>query len=384
VTEAGAEAAGEPVAARVTTLELFFDLVFVFTITQLSAVLAHELTWEGLGHVALMLGAIWFMYGGYAWLTNAIDLGDPVNRALLLAGMCGYFVIALAIPTAFAGSGLTFGLAYVLVVLVHTWLFAHGGPVGAAEGIRRLAPSNGGNAALVLLGGALGGTAQVVIWTVAVVLLWVLPKLIGNEDFTIAPAHFVERHGLVVIVAIGESVVAIGIGAGELAIDLELVLIAVLGLLLSAGLWWTYFGGDDARAEEALTALPVRRRAQAARDAFGYAHYVLLLAIVCVAVGLKKATGHAYDPLEAGPALALAGGVALFLAGDVWFRSLLRIGTGWGRAAGAAAALATIPLGTEASAVVQVAALAAIVALATGAPFATVRGRRGRAQVAAR
>jgi low temperature requirement protein LtrA len=355
-------------APRVTTLELFFDLVFVFTVTQLSAVLAHDLSWASLGHVALMLGFIWFMYGGYAWLTNAIELRDPVNRGLLLAGMCAYFVIALAIPRAFDGGGLAFGIGYVLVVAVHTFLFAYSAPGLAPQAILRLAPGNFGGALLALVGGAVGGTTQVVLWTAGVVVLWLLPKLIGNQDFEVAPAHFVERHGLVIIVAIGESVVAIGIGAAELAVDVELVLIAVLGLLLSAALWWTYFGGDDERAERALAAMPTRRRAVAALDGYGFAHLALLLGIVCVAVGLKKATAHAYDPLASGEALILAGGTALFLAGDVWFRRVLRIGTGPARAIGALGALATVPLGTEVAAIAQVAALGLVVLVATTVP----------------
>jgi low temperature requirement protein LtrA len=375
------EAAGSG-SERVTTLELFFDLVFVFTITQLSAVLAHDLRWEGLAHVTVMLGLIWFMYGGYAWLTNAIPIGRPLNRALLLAGMCGYFVLALAIPGAFDGSGLTFGIGYLIVVAVHTWLFAHAAGADAAQAILRLAPSNLGGAALVLVGGAIGGTLQIVLWSVAFVAEWVVPKIVGNEDFDVAPAHFVERHGLVVIVAIGESVVAIGIGAGALAIDAELVLVAVLGLLLSAGLWWTYFGGDDERAERALAALSKRARARAALDAFGYAHLAVLLGIICLAVGLKKATGHAYDPLETGPALALAGGVALFLLGDVWFRAILRIGCSLPRAAGALVALATIPLGTQVAAVVQVGALVIVVA-ASATAGTWGRAPSGRAQARA-
>jgi low temperature requirement protein LtrA len=358
---------------RVTTLELFFDLVFVFTVTQLSAVLAHDISWTSLGHVALMLGIIWFMYGGYAWLTNAIELRDPLNRGLLLAGMCGYFVIALAVPHAFDGAGLAFGVGYLVVVAVHTFLFVHSAPGLAPQAILRLAPGNLGMAGVVLLGGALGGGAQVALWTVGAVTLWVVPKLVGNQDFDVAPAHFVERHGLVIIVAIGESVVAIGIGAAELAVDVELVAIAVLGLLLSAALWWTYFGGDDERAERALAAMPTRRRAVAALDGYGFAHLALLLGIVCVAVGLKKATGHAYDPLHAAQALVLAGGTATFLAGDVWFRRVLRIGTGGARAVGALAALATIPLGTEVAAIAQVAALALVVAVASAVPAGRVQ-----------
>ncbi|HEY6762100.1 MAG TPA: low temperature requirement protein A [Baekduia sp.] len=369
----------EAESPRVTTLELFFDLVFVFTITQLSTLLAHDLSWASLGHVALMLGLIFYMYGGYAWLTNALDMRGPANRALLLAGMCGYFVIALAIPRAFAGSGLTFGLGYLAVVAVHAWLFAHT-TGGGATAIARLAPSNFAGAALAVAGGAVGGTAQVVLWTAAVAVSWLIPRLlIGTLSFEVVPAHFVERHGLVVIVAIGESVVAIGIGAADLAVDFELVVVAVLGLLLSAALWWTYFGGDDERAVEALAAMAPGARGRAALDGFGYAHFALLLGIVCVAVGLKTATGHAYDALGSGPALALAGGVALFLAADAAFRRALRIGTGTARLLAAAVALATIPLGTEVAAVLQIAVLTLVVAGAT-VP-AVVSAGRPRAQV---
>jgi low temperature requirement protein LtrA len=276
--------------------------------------------------------------------------------------MCGYFILALAIPHAFDDSGPAFGLAYLFVVVVHAWLFGHSAGEGGARGILLLARSNVPGALLVLLGGLIGGHAQVVLWTAAVLLLWIVPRVVGIESFDVAPAHFVERHGLVIIVAIGESVVAIGIGASELAIDVELALVAALGLLLSAGLWWTYFGGDDVRAEEALVALPRRRRPLAALDAFGYAHYLMLLGIVCLAVGLKKATGHAYEPLAGGEALVLAGGVAMFLAADVWFRRILRIGAAPARLAGAVLALATIPLGSEIAAIAQVAALAAVVA----------------------
>jgi low temperature requirement protein LtrA len=360
----------ERMGSNVTTLELFFDLVFVFVITQLSTVLAHDLTWDGVGHVALMLALIWFMYGGYAWLTNAIDVRGPVNRAFLLAGMCGYFVVALSVPEAFHGSGLAFGIGYVVVVAVHTGLFVSSAGGLAPQAIMRLAPGNLGNAALVLVGGAVGGTTQVVLWTVSAVAIWVIPKLVGNQDFEVAPAHFVERHGLVIIVAIGESVVAVGIGASGLAVDAELVLFAVCGLLLSASLWWAYFGGDDERAEAALARLPTRERAVAALDGYGFAHYALLLGIVFVAVGLKSATGHAYDASSAGEAAVLAGGAALFLAGDVWFRSVLRIGTNAGRAIAAVAVLATIPLGTGVAAIAQVAAVAAVVACSTSLPRA--------------
>ena len=179
--ERGAVTAG---TGRVTTLELFFDLVFVFTITQLSAVLAHDLGWAGLLHVALMLGVIWFMYGGYAWLTNAIATDRAANRALLLAGMCGYFVLALAVPRAFGASGLAFGLGYALVVAVHMWLFAHAAGEAGARGMVRLAPSN--------LAGAAHGTEPAVGDVVEARPRWdaaVRVALVGVVDEPARGAH---------------------------------------------------------------------------------------------------------------------------------------------------------------------------------------------------
>ena len=245
---------------RVSTLELFFDLVFVFTVTQLTAVLSHDLSWESLGQVMVMLALIWWMYAGYAWLTNSISTRGLRQRAILLGGMAGYLVLALAVPGAFHGSGLAFGVGYFIVTAVHASLFIWTASAQSSRAFLGIAPYNLFNATLVIVGGALGGTAQAVLWTVAAVLEWSTPW-VGNREsqssFEIAPAHFVERHGLVVIVAIGESVVAAGIGAAGLAVDAELMLAVVLGLLLSAGLWWAYFGADDdEQAERALTDAP--------------------------------------------------------------------------------------------------------------------------------
>jgi low temperature requirement protein LtrA len=366
-----AELYEERVVERVSTLELFFDLVFVFTVTQLTAVLTHDLSWSSLGQVMLMLGLIWWMYDGYAWLTNAVSTRGAAARAVLLGGMAGYLIIALAIPGAFEGSGLSFGLAYAVVVAVHATLYVSMASDRSSEAIRGIVPFNLASAALVASGGALGGTAQAVLWTVAVVLEWITPRLAGRgesqQEFEIAPAHFVERHGLVIIVAIGESVVAIGIGAAGLPVNAELVLVAILGLLLAAGLWWAYFGADDdEQAERALIAAPAPRRPWIALHGFGMAHFFLLLGIVLVAVGLKKATGHAYDALTYAQALALGGGIAIFLAADVAFRRVLGLARSPHRAVAALAALATIPLGAEVAAVAQIGVLAAVLALALG------------------
>ena len=201
-----------PGPTRVSTLELFFDLVFVFTITQLTSVLASHPSLRGVAQVALMLGVIWWMYGGYAWLTNAVPADRPSRRFLLLGGMASYLVLALAITHAFSGAGTAFGLAYAAIVIVHAWLFTRSTSQSVVRNILRIAPVNLVGATLVLAGGIAGGTAQYVLWAIAVPLLWLSPKVVSNSGFEVGAEHFVERHGLVVLIAIGESVVAVGRG----------------------------------------------------------------------------------------------------------------------------------------------------------------------------
>ena len=366
-------------AERVSTLELFFDLVFVFTITQLTAVLSDDPTPRGLLRVVLMLGVILWMYSGYAWMTNAVATDRAARRLLLLAGMAGYLVLALAIPRAFSEGDVAFGVAYLVIVAIHTGLYSRTGEARTVRALLRLAPLNLASALLVLAAVIADGAAAYLLWGAAFALEWVTPMLTPIGGFRIAPAHFVERHGLVVIVALGESVVAIGIGAAHLPVDLALASVAVLGLLLAACLWWAYFGGDDRRAEQALAAVPDDRRGWVAVQAFGYCHLQMLLGIIALAAGLKDAIGHAFEPLDLAHALLLAGGVAAFLAGDILFRRTLRIGPARHRAAAAVLALATVPVGLAASAVLQLTALGIVLAgsLAAESPVAWARGRRG-------
>jgi low temperature requirement protein LtrA len=352
-------------AVRVSTLELFFDLVFVFTITQLTTVLVEEPSWRGLAQVVLMLGLIWWMYSGYAWLTNAVAPDSSGRRFLLLGGMAAFLVIALAIPDAFDGSGAAFGLGYLAVVLVHLTMFTRASSQTVVQAVLGLARANMITALLVVAGGIAGGTATYVLWTLAFLGEWVVARFTTPRGFEVAAAHFVERHGLVVIVAIGESVVAIGIGAAGLAVDVEHVAVSVLGLLLSACLWWAYFGvGDDDRAERAMAAASPERRFLMAFDGFGIWHIPILLGIISASAGVKKVIGHAGEHLHTPQALQLGGGVALFMLGDLLFRRTLAIGTVRWRAVAVVAAVATVPLGIEVSAAAQ---LAALVVLTGGA-----------------
>jgi low temperature requirement protein LtrA len=357
---------------RVSTLELFFDLVFVFTITQLTAVLSNDPTPRGLLRVVLMLGVIFWMYGGYAWMTNAVATDRAARRLLLLGGMAGFLVLALAIPRAFSGDDLAFGIAYLVIVSIHSGLYSRTGVSHTIRALVRLAPFNLVSALLVLAAVMVEGTAAYLVWAAAFALEWFTPRLASTGGFRIAPAHFVERHGLVVIVALGESIVAIGIGAAGLPVDLALAAVAVLALLLAACLWWAYFGGDDTRAEHALAAVPEDRRGWVAVQAFGYWHLPMLLGIVILAAGLKDVVGHAFDPLDLAHALMLSGGVATFLAGDVLFRRTLQIGPGHLRALAAALALATTPLGLAVSALAQLAALLLVLAASLSAEAAGV------------
>jgi low temperature requirement protein LtrA len=363
-----------PPAQRVTTLELFFDLVFVFTVTQLTNVLADDFSGRGLLQTALMLGVIDWMYGGYAWVTNAVSPVGATRRLLLMCGMAGFLVCAMAVPGAFADDGLAFGIGYLVVNLVHTALYWKN--EGARTAIARLGPLNLVSALLVLAAGLVSGAATYLLWALALGWQVITPRLHPLEGLEIRPAHFAERHGLVVIVALGESVVAVGLGAAGLPVTAGLVGVAVLGLAISFALWWAYFGDDDhERAERALAAIPGAARTRMALYVYGFAHYPLLLGIVMLAAGLKKAIGHAGEPLDAGPALALACGAALFLLGCVTIRRLLRTGPTRYRAATALLLPPTAAVGVATAAVGQLAALALLLGAGVVVEHRGVRAR---------
>ncbi|MBW8481971.1 low temperature requirement protein A [Actinomadura parmotrematis] len=352
----------------VTTLELFFDLVFVFCITQLTGVLAHDLTPHGLAEVALMFGVLWWMYSGYAWLTNTMAPTSAGRRLVVLAGMAGFLLVALATPTAFGDGGVLWGAGYLVLVAAHAALYAQGNPQ-----IFRILPANLLAGVLIVGAGLAGhGPLVYVLWTLALVVPIVQPYVVpAGGRFLIQPGHIVERHGLLVMITIGESVIAVGVGAEGLPRDAGLAAAAVLGLALAAGVWWTYFDGDDARAEHALAEADETARTQMTMFGYFYAHLPLIIGIVAMAAGAKKAIGHAWGHLTFAQALALGGGVALYLLGDVWFRRVMGIGPSRIRLAGAAAALAVAAAGLALAAAelaLLIAVLAAVVVAERRAP----------------
>jgi low temperature requirement protein LtrA len=364
---------------RVSTIELFFDLVFVFTITQLTSVLVQHPTGKALAQVILMLTAIWWMYGAFAWLTNAVPPDRTSLRLPLLGGMLAFFAISLVIPTAFTENGVVFACAYLVVIGVHTVLYMQSASWSVA-GVWSFARMNLVAGGLILVGALIGGTAEYVFWVLAVTLFVVVPALVPEAAGWIRPDHFVERHGLVVMVALGESVVAVGLGASGIDVSWEMLAVATLGLTLSAELWWVYFMGDDEEAERALRGMvPTRWQFYRTNVAYYWAHLVMLLGIVCIAAGLERAIGHAFDELSFARALELGGGTALYLAGHAFFRAVLGLSFKPWRAVAFALALATIPLGTETSALVQLAVLVAALGACNAAegldPEITTGGR---------
>jgi low temperature requirement protein LtrA len=267
-------------------------------------------------------------------------------------------VISLTIPHAFGDDGVAFALAYLVVIVVHAGLYRGAAAWPTLRDVWRFARFNVAIALLILAGALIGDdTWEYSLWLVAVLAI-LGSRLFSRPTDPIKPGHFIERHGLVVIVALGESVVAVGIGAshGE-SVDLGLVVVAVLGLALSTCFWWVYFGGDEERAERAFAATPIDRRARLSIDAFYYAHGLILLGIIAAAAALEHAIDEPGHTLDFALALALGAGTAAFLAGDVLFCAILRMPVvGW-RILAALLALATIPLGTEGSALLQLAVL---------------------------
>src|SRR4051812_23032512 len=240
---------------RVTPLELFFDLVFVFAITRVTTFMAHDVTWSGLGRGLLVLGALWWAWCGFAWLTNSIDAEAGAGRLVIFVAMGGMLVASLAVPGAFGGEALTFALALVVVRLAHLAVYAHGaGNAQERTAVLRMSPPVVIAMGLLLVASALDGWAQALCWIIALAVDYTAPLRSGSTGWRVHPGHFAERHGLIVLIALGESVVALGVGAQRALVGREIAA-TLLGLAVVGALWWAYFDVVALVAERKLTEL---------------------------------------------------------------------------------------------------------------------------------
>jgi low temperature requirement protein LtrA len=357
------EVAASETEQRVTPLELFFDLVFVLSFTQVTASIADDPSWEGLGEGLLILAAVWWAWAAYGWLTNAIDADQNANRLAMFAAMAAMLVVSLAIPEAFGDLGLLFGCAYFFVRAMQVVLYVRNTRRGDDDdnlgAILKLAPGLLLGSALLIVAGALDGGARTSLWIIALLIDWSTPMLFGTAEFHIKPGHFAERHGLIVIIALGESIVAIGAGAG-FQLEAGEVVVAALAITAVASLWWAYFDVVAIVAERRLTEAPPGEQGPLARDSYSYLHFPMIAGIVLLAVGLKKAELAVDEPLKTVPAVALCGGVALYLLAHIAFRYRNVRSFNRHRALATVAVLALIPLALEVDALWAVAAVTAV------------------------
>jgi low temperature requirement protein LtrA len=372
----GEEGAEHPV----TPLELFFDLVFVFALTQVTGFMSNDPTWPGVGRGMLILAALWWTWGAYAWLTNEIDPDEGSARLAMFASMAAMFLAALAVPHAFDSDAVLFGLSYFAVRALHIVLFAEATPhVDVRQAAFRLARTAIPAPALIVVAGFLDGTAEIALWLLALAIDYSGPYVFGVRGFVVSAQHFAERYALIVIIALGESIVAIGIGAAGIELGPAVVLAAILGIVLVCALWWAYFDVVALVARRKLVEARGHERARLARDAFSYLHLPMFAGIVLVALGLKTVVAHVSDPLETIPAAALCGGVALYLLSHdaIRYRSVGSINSRRVLAATAAAAL--VPAATRVDAVVSVALVTAVCTALIA--YETLRHREARARV---
>jgi low temperature requirement protein LtrA len=347
---------------HVTPLELFFDLVFVLALTQCTALMAAEPTWEGLAKGLLVLGVMWWSWVGYAWLTSVLDPDEGAVRIVLFVAMAALLVVALCVPEAFDQSGRLFAGAYAVVRVAHIALFllASRDDGGLRRAVVGLAASTAVGVGLLLAASFADGLLQGGLWALALALDMGGPLLIRAEGWRLVAAHFVERHRLIVIIALGESIVAVGVGA-EAGVDAGVVAAAALGIAVAAAQWWLYFDVVTLVAERRLaSAAEGHERNTMARDSYSYLHFPMVAGIVLVALGMKKTLGAVEEPLKVVPAAAMLGGSALYLLAHVAFR-LRNIGTlNRQRLLCAIVLVALVPAAVELPALATLAILAAL------------------------
>lgn len=348
---------------KVGALELFLDLVFVFAVTQVTGTVAHPHGWETYAQAALMFLSLMWMYSGFTWLSSNTDLSDDLEGWMMFFAMAGFLLMSMAIPAVWTnpGAGALFGAGLIIATVVHIILFSRT-RTSSAQAIFEVAGTNLLSAVLVMLSSFCAPALKLPLWGIAV-LVFLLPILVHRADsgFSLSARHFAERNGLLIIIALGESVMAVGSGVEAQHLHGLYLGYALLGLLLAASLWWSYFGPDNERAEHALVQAVPTHRSRLALHGYGFAHYAMLAGIILAAAGLEVAIHAPSAHAHAAPAWNLAGGLALYFLGDVYFRRVMGIGPSRLRGALALALLATVWVGLHLSSFWQLVACVVLI-----------------------
>jgi low temperature requirement protein LtrA len=349
---------------RVTPLELFFDLMFVFAITQVTGFIAAKPTWSRLVEGLAILAVLWWAWVAYAWLGNTAASDEGAMRVALLAAMGPLLVLSLAVPGAFNADSVIFGVAYLAVRALHLIAYAI---VGRHDPrllglVARLASTMLPAVSLLVLAGFLDGIPRALCWLAALVVDYGGLAVRGTQGWKVQPAHFAERHGLIIIIALGESIISLGVGASGLGLGLSVIVAALLGIVVAASLWWAYFDVVALAGEQRMQRADPDGQSRIARDSYTYLHMPMVAGIVLFALGVKKsliAESHALSNVSA---VSLCGGVALYLLALSAFKRRNYGSFNYPRLVAAGVLLALVPVAGATRAVVALGLVAAVTA----------------------
>jgi low temperature requirement protein LtrA len=362
-----------PEEKRVSFTELFFDLVFVFAVTQVSGLLHDDHSAAGVARALILFVPIYWAWVGTTIHANTHDVDNPLDRIGVFSVALASLFMALAVPDAYGDRGLQFGAAYLVLRVLLAALVFRGAfrnlPVNAfSVGVCVTGP-------LLVIGGLVDGPARVALWATAATVDLLVPRLVRSRLARIRfeSAHLPERFGLFMIIALGESVVAVGLVAAPEAMTAARMAAVAAAFVVACGVWWVYFGFAASAVRHALTTAAVQT--DVVRSVFAYGHLLFIAGIVAVAVGLAEVAAHPTDRLPAGPAALLCGGTALYLAafGYTRWRMFRKVSTT--RLGAAAACLLLLPLAPAVPGLVTLTLLAVVLVALNVLEAAVVRGR---------
>jgi low temperature requirement protein LtrA len=307
---------------RVTPLELFFDLVFVFGFTQVTTLLHEDPSWGGIGRSVLVLCALWWAWASYAWLTNTVDAEDGLVLGVILVAIAAMFIGALAVPEAFGEHRLIFSVAFIVVLLAFVGLFALAGKAEAdlLRAVLQTGRISLTGALLIFAAGFVPSAIRPALWLAGLAVGFLGPLRLDVGGWRVHPGHFAERHGLIVIIAIGEALVAIGLGARATALSAVVIVAALLGLLVAASLWLAYFDFFSSGMQRVLVGRRGEQRVEFARDVYTYLHLPMVVGIVFFAFGMRATLADVHGDLRAPAAFCLTAGPAIYLLAYVALR----------------------------------------------------------------